>query len=367
MKLAITHEWLVHPGGSEKVIEAFHEIFPEAPVYTLVYNKNSMPSQFKTMDIRTSFLQRFESARKNYQPFLPFMPAAFKSLDLKNFDVVLSSSHACAKMLSLPSNVLHICYCYTPMRYIWEFYDVYKNRLPPLKQKIFSLAASYLRREDVKSAQTVHHFIAISKHIEKRIQRTYRRAADAVIYPPVDTDYFAPAAQKTPSDEFLIVSRLVPYKKIHIAVEAFNALGLPLRVIGEGQDFEALKKIAKPNVTLTGRLTDSEVLIAYQNCRALIFPQEEDFGIAAVEAQACGKPVIAYKDGGALETVVDGKTGLFFYPQSAAAIRDAVKEFASKRFDSGEIRAHALSFSKNGFKKQILDFIQQKWENCKKK
>ncbi len=366
MKLAITHEWLVHPGGSEKVVEAFHEIFPDAALYTLVYNKNSMPPQFSEMDIRTTFLQSFAAARKNYQPFLPFMPTAFKSLDLKGYDVVLSSSHACAKMLSLSSSTLHICYCYTPMRYVWDFYEIYKNRLNPVKRKLFSLAAAYLRREDIISAQTVHHFIAISNHVKKRIQRTYDRDSD-VIYPPVNTEYFVPDNQKKQTDEFLIVSRLVPYKKIHIAVEAFNALGLPLRVIGEGQDLDTLKKIAKPNIVFTGRLPDEDVLHAYQTCRALIFPQEEDFGIAALEAQACGKPVIAYKDGGALDTVIEGKTGLFFKPQAPAALVESVNLFQNLTFHPDEIRKHALSFSMGVFKSQISDYIMKKWENFKKK
>lgn len=365
MKLAITHEWLVHPGGSEKVVETFHEIFPDSPVYTLVYNEKSMPPQFRSMDIRTTFLQKFEAARKNYQPFLPFMPTAFKNLDLKSYDVVLSSSHACAKMLSLSPSALHICYCYTPMRYVWDFYEIYRNRLKQPQRFLYSFAARYLRSEDVSSSKRVNHFIAISHYIAQRIKRTYNRESD-VIYPPVETDYFTPDATNT-KDYFLIVSRLVPYKKMHIAVEAFNELKLPLRVIGDGQDLPYLKSIAKSNITFSGHVSDDEVRKAYQECTALIFPQEEDFGITAVEAQSCGKPVIAYGAGGAIETVVDGKTGVFFTPQTKEALSSAVKKFQTVTFPPEEIRRHALNFSNERFKRETENYIRGKYEEFKRK
>lgn len=367
MKLAITHEWLVHPGGSEKVVEAFHEIFPDAPIYTLVYNEKSMPPQFKQMDIRTTFLQKFEAARKNYQPFLPFMPLAFKQLDLSGYDVVLSSSHACAKNLTLPPRTLHICYCYTPMRYIWDFYDIYRNRLKMPQKFLFTLAARYLRAEDIKSSKRVHHFIAISHYIAKRIKRTYNRESD-VIYPPVNTEFYVPSknAANMRGEYYLIVSRLVPYKKMHLAVEAFNELGMPLRVIGDGQDLDCLKSIAKTNIIFSGRVSDEEVRKAYQECAALIFPQEEDFGITAVEVQACGKPVIAYAAGGAVETIGDGKTGAFFTPQTKEALIQAVKSFENAHFSADAIRQNSESFSKERFKREIQEYISLKYTEFKK-
>lgn len=359
MKVAIVHDWLTNMGGAERIIKIFHELFPDAPIYTLVYDKESMPDEFKNMDVRVSFLQQIPFGKKKYQSLLPFMPTAIEQFDLSGYDLVISSSTCCAKGVLTRTDTLHICYCNTPMRYGWDFYHEYikgKNRLSKL---LIAFAMNYIRLWDRLSADRVDYFIANSNNVKKRIKKHYRRES-VVIYPPVDTQFYTPSDED--DDYYLIVSRLVPYKRIDLAIEVFNDLGLPLVIIGEGTEFSKYINIAKDNILFLGRLSDEEVREHYRRCKAFVFPGEEDFGITPVEAQSCGRPVIAYGRGGALETVVEGKTGLFFHEQSKEALKKAILDFEKSfnNYDKQIIRNHALNFGIDRFKKEFIEFIEKR-------
>ncbi|MFQ5717672.1 MAG: glycosyltransferase, partial [Nitrospinales bacterium] len=310
--------------------------------------------------------------------YLPLMPIAIKQFNLEEYDLVLSSSHCVAKGVSAGKKSVHICYCYTPMRYIWDQYDQYFNPATSgiLVSSIMRLLQPGLRRWDVRSSRGVGHFLAISKHVQKRIEKYYRRASE-VVYPPVDTKFYAPTGE-APEDFFLMVSAFAPYKRLDLAVEAFKKLGYPLKIIGEGQESARLRKTAAPNIEFLGWLTNPEVRSYYARCRAFIFPGEEDFGITPLEAQAMGRPVIAFGRGGALETVIpekqswkpahdipEGKTahptGLFFHEPTPGALIAAVKYFESieRRFDPETIRVHARQFDTDVFSRRIRTFIEK--------
>lgn len=361
MKLAIVHDWLANMGGAERIIKIFHELFPKAPIYTCVYNKDKMAKEFYDMDIRTTFIQKLPFAKTKYQAYLSLMPIAFEQLDLSDYDVVLSSSSSCAKGVITRADTLHICYCNTPMRYAWDFYFEYvKDKNPIIKSLIASKMHS-IRQWDRLSADRVDYFIANSFNVANRIKKHYRRESE-VIYPPVDTSYYK-ISEET-KDFYLIVSRLVPYKRVDLAVEVFNKLGLPLKIIGSGSECDKLKRIAKGNIEFLGRLPDEEVRDYYAKCKAFVFPGEEDFGITPLEAQASGRPVIAYGKGGALETVVEGATGLFFYNQTVESLSQAILEFEGSicKYDSKVIRDNAMKFDVEIFKEKIISFINEKYE-----
>lgn len=360
MKIAIAHDWLTNMGGAEKVIINFTEIYPNAPIYTTVYNPQKLDESLQKVTVKTTFLQKLKGANKRHQSLLPLMPIAWEQLDFNDFDVVLSSSSSCAKGLVTSPDTMHVCYCHTPMRYAWEFYSEYleREKIGFLKRKLIPIIMNYIRIWDVTSANRVDYFIANSENVARRIRKHYRRDA-IVIHPPVRASYFNTSS--IDKDYFLIVSRLVPYKRIDLAVEVFNELGLPLIVIGQGPQFEYLQGIAKDNVKLLGRQSDEVIKEHYAECRAFIFPGEEDFGITPLEAQASGRPVIAYGKGGALETVVEGKTGIFFKNQTKEDLIQAIKEFDKMCFDKNEIRNHALKFDESVFKQKIIDFISEKY------
>ncbi|RKD32282.1 glycosyltransferase family 4 protein [Thermohalobacter berrensis] len=359
MKVAIVHDWLTNMGGAERIILILHELFPKAPIYTLVYNSKNMPDDFRNMDIRTSFLQKIPFSKKKYQNLLPLMPIAVEQFDLSEYDLVISSSTCCAKGVLTRANTLHISYCNTPMRYGWDFYHEYIKDKNIISKSLIAGLMNHIRMWDKVSSDRVDYFIANSNNVKKRIQKHYRRDAQ-VIYPPVNTDFYTPSNKD--EEYYLIVSRLVSYKRIDLAIEVFNDLGLPLVIIGDGPELARYKKIAKNNITFLGRLSDEEVREYYRRCKAFIFPGEEDFGITPVEAQACGRPVIAYGKGGALETVVNEKTGLFFHNQSVDSLKKVVTDFqkGNYNFDKKTIRNHALRFSINRFKKDIMEFINEK-------
>ncbi len=317
MKRAIVHDWLVVMAGAEKVLESIYEIYP-APIYTLVKDEKALKKTvFKEAKLHSSVLQSFPFAKTKYPNYLPFFPYAIEQFDLSEYDVILSSSHAVAKSCLIHAEQLHISYCHSPMRYIWDLSHEYLARgglslklLSPLVRSLLH----YLRIWDVTTAGRVDHFIANSQHVAKRIRRVYGREAK-VIYPPVDMDSFSLNMQR--GDFFLTASRLVPYKKIDLIVESFAKLPQEkLVVIGEGAEMKKLRRKATANVELRGYQEQADLVEAMQTCRAFIFAAHEDFGIMPVEAQACGAPVIAYAKGGALETVVEGKTGLFFQEQN---------------------------------------------------
>lgn len=364
MKIAIAHDWLTNMGGAEKVVINFTELYPEAPVYTTVYNGKNLDSSLKNINVKTTFLQKIKGVNKKHQSLLPLMPLAWEQLDFNEYDVVLSSSSSCAKGVVTSPDTMHVCYCHTPMRYAWEFYNEYMERekIGFLKRKLIPIIMNYIRIWDVTSANRVDYFIANSENVAKRIRKHYRREA-FVIHPPVRASYFN--ISDIDEDYFVIVSRLVPYKRVDLAVEAFNELGLPLIVIGGGPQEDYLKSIAKDNVKILGRQSDEVIKEHYAKCRAFIFPGEEDFGITPLEAQASGRPVIAFGKGGALETVVEGKTGIFFEKQTKEDLISAVEKFQGIVFDKQEIRNHALQFDEEVFKKKIECFINEKLKEFK--
>lgn len=363
LKLAIVHDFLHQLGGAERVLESFHELYPGAPVYTLLYDPRKVPYRAPDWDIRPHPLANRLLLKRFYTLYWPIFPKLVEGFKLDGYDIVLSSSYAWVK--SLKTRALHICYCYTPPRFLYELFDEYVKRYPPWLKKVIWRQKEKLRAWDQATAGRPDHYIAISRHVANRIKDYYGREAE-VIYPPVDTDYFTPAESaigppdKT-SDYFLVVSRLTPYKRIDLAVAAFNQLGWPLIIIGSGPEAGRLKKMAKDNIIFLGRQEDDVLLAYYRNCRALIFPGEEDFGIVPVEAQACGRPVIAYAKGGALETVVDGQTGLFFEEATAASLIAALARFTELSFDPGRARQNSLNFSRPVFFDKIKTFLAGKY------
>jgi glycosyltransferase involved in cell wall biosynthesis len=364
MKVAIVHDGLATAGGrggAEWVLMVLKDLFPEAPVYTTVYHPDRMPEAFRHFQIRTSCIQRLPSGRTRYQAYLPLMPTAVEQFDLSGYDVVLSCNHSVAKGVLTPPDTLHVCYCYTPLRYAWDMYHDYLRvtRLGRLARFCIPPLMTYMRIWDTLSSKRVDAFIAISHYVARRIRKYYRRDA-VVIYPPVETSAFSVSDTLAPS--FLVVSRLVPYKRIDLAVQAFNQVGRPLVIIGDGPERARLQRLAQPNITFLGRQPDAVVREHLATCQALIFPGQEDFGITPLEAQASGRPVIAYQEGGVLETVTDA-TGRFFFPHTAEALAKAVKHFDAGQFDGQVIRRHAARFDVAVFRRQITEFLEQQL-NC---
>ncbi|MEN3013095.1 MAG: glycosyltransferase [Endomicrobiia bacterium] len=369
IKVALVHDWLTGMRGGEKVLEALCEIFPSADIYTLVYIPGSTSKIIEDRKIHTSFIQKFPNIEKNYRYYLPVMPLAISQFDLSGYDLVISSSHCVAKGVKIGDKTLHICYCHTPMRYIWDMYDLYfgKNSNSSFFAKLaMRVIRKHLQHWDVKTSQNVDFFVANSNNVKERIKRIYNRDS-FVIYPPVNTDFFVPASFKNNPDlkkdsYYLVVSAFAPYKKIDIVIEAFKMLKRNLKIIGSGQQEFYLKKLAKKhnNIEFLGWVDDEKLKYYYQNAKALIFPAEEDFGIVPVEAQACGIPVVAYRKGGVLETVIENHTGIFFDTQTPQAVKEAVLKFEKMVFEPQKIRQQALKFSKERFIKEIKEFIKEK-------
>ena len=362
LKIALVHDWLTSMRGGEKVAEVFCELFPEATLFTLIYNKGMLSPTIERMNIKTSFIDKLPFKEKKYRNYLPLFPTAIESIDFSEYDLIFSSSHCVAKGAKPRNGGLHICYCHTPMRYVWEMYDDYfgKDKTGPLTRAAMSFFAPKLRKWDVQTSGRVHHYIANSFNVAGRIKKHYNRESD-VIHPPVNTSQFNVSEKN--DGYYLIVSALVPYKKVEIAIEAFNKMGEKLIVVGNGPESEKLKSIAKSNVEFLGWSSDSELAKIYADCKALIFPGVEDFGIVPLEAMATGKPVIAFGKGGALETVIgegENATGTFFYEQTTDALIASVKEFENKNFDPYKIHRHALEFDRTVFKEKIKRYVEEK-------
>ena len=365
MQVALVHDYLNQMGGAERVVLALHEIFPDAPLYTSIYDPKRVDAAFQKIDVRTTFMQKLPLVKKHHQPFLPLYPFAMERLDLRGYDLVLSSSSAFGKGVITRPETMHICYCHTPMRWCWN-YDEYveRERLGRISRSVLPFLMTGLRVWDQMSATRVDHFIANSPVVADRIQKYYRREA-VVIPPPVEASRFTFDPTIVPDEYFLIVSRFMPYKRIDLAIEACNHLQLPLVIIGSGRDENRLKSIAGPTIRFTGRLSDEEVLYYYAHCRAFILPGEEDFGITPLEAQASGRPVIAYGAGGALASVVEGVTGTFFQTQTPESLIAALASFNERIYDPQTIRNHALEFDKPRFHRRILQFIEAKMSEGK--
>lgn len=359
MKVALVHDWLTGMRGGEKCLEVLCELFPEAPIYTLLHNKGAMSPLIESKKIITSFINFLPKIETHYRSYLPLFPKAIEQFNLSEFDLVLSTSHAVAKGVKVRSGALHICYCHTPMRYVWEMYDEYfgKEKAGVVTRTAMKIVRPYLQQWDVKTASRVHYYIANSENVRRRIQRYYKTDA-AVIFPPVDTERFQLSHSKV--GYYLMVTALVPYKRVDLAVNAFNTLGEELLIVGKGTETEKLKRLAHSNIKFLGWRSDEELAQLYAGCKALIFPGEEDFGIVPLEAMACGKPVVAFGKGGALETVVDGKTGIFFSQQTKESLLQAVERLQQLTFNPEEIRSHALQFSRTVYKQKMKNFIDEK-------
>jgi glycosyltransferase involved in cell wall biosynthesis len=373
MKVALVHDHLAQDGGAEKVLKVFAEMFPEAPIYTLLSEKNNVAKHYPGRRIDTSVIQKLPGGVKHYQWYMPFMPMAVEFFDLSGFDLVLSDSSSFAKGVITRPETLHIDYCHTPTRYLWSDTHQYINELKYNKwfKKIISLVLNYIRIWDASAANRVDLFIANSETVRRRIQKYYRRDS-TVIYPPVNTDLYSLAPdlidQKLKAENyFLCGCRLAPYKRVDLVIQAF--IKMPekkLKIFGDGIDRSRLEKLAQgaANIEFLGRVDDNQLAKLFRNALAFIHPQEEDFGISAVEAMACGTPVIAYRRGGAQETIIESQTGIFFDEQSAESIMKSVGDFDRKNFAEKNIRAQAEKFSTESFKTKIGAYIDEEMKKC---
>lgn len=359
LRVAIVHDWLVSYAGADRVVDCMHHVFPDAPIYTLVYDKKKMPAWFRDYDIRTTWVQKLPFATKLYKKMLPLMPGAFEALDLSEYDLVLSSSSSCSKGVITRPDAVHICYCHTPIRYVWDFYYTYRANANPLVRAVMPGQMHKLRQWDKCAADRVDYFIANSRYIAQRIKKYYRRDSD-VIYPCVHINQ-SPFVEK--EDFYLVVGRFTWYKRMDLAVAACTKLGRRLVVIGTGDEESRLKAMAGPTVEFKGGgLSDEEVRAYYLRAKAFLFPGEEDFGITPVEAQSAGTPVLAYGRGGACETVVDGRTGLLFHAQTVDSLAACIEKFEAQGVacTKEEIRAHSLSFSEERFENQLREYCERR-------
>jgi glycosyltransferase involved in cell wall biosynthesis len=360
-KVALVFDWMTVPGGAEKVNQVLHEMFPEAPIFTSVFNPDKFP-EMKDADIRTSFIQNLPLSKKRHQFYITMMPYAYELFDLSEFDIVISSSHACAKGVITKPETLHLCYCHSPMRYAWDNWQQYIGdyKMSGFIKRWGKKRMHKLRIWDRLSADRVDHFVANSNTTEKRIGKYYRRPAD-VVFPPINCKKFK--VSPTTKGYFLAAGRLTPYKKFDLIIETFNQLGLPLKVVGTGIAEDDLKRQAKSNIQFTGYVSDHELKRLYSECEALIFPQKEDFGITPIEVMAAGRPVIAFNQGGALDYITS-ETGIFFNKQTPESLKKAISSYQDNRktFDSQKIRNHALKFDTSEFKKQLRKSIQEHWD-----
>lgn len=359
MKIAFVHEYLNQFGGAERMLLTLCSIFPDAPVYTLFYDKNATGDAFEGMDIRTSFLQKIPFVKKYHRGFPLLMPLAIEQFDFSDFDIVISISASFAKGIITKPNTKHICICLTPPRFLWDdshkfveefgYSKLIKNILPPF--------ISYLRIWDREASHRVDEFWAISEFIKERIKKYYSRDSE-IIYPPVNISRFY--ISNEPDDYFLMAGRLVAYKRFDLGVKAFNKLGFPLKIVGIGPELRKLKKMAKDNIEFLELVSDGRLADIYSKAQALIFPQEEDFGIVPLEAVASGRPVIAFRSGGAVETIVEGKTGVFFDEQTVDSLFYAVKSFNARKFDPAVCRQQAEKFDTSVFKEKIIKKLSLK-------
>ena len=380
MKIAIIHDWLTGMRGGEKCLEVLCKLYPSADIFTLLHIPGKVSPVIESHRIHTSFIQNLPFSKSKYRYYLPLMPFAIEAFDLKGYDLILSSSHCVAKSVKPGPSSMHICYCHTPMRYIWDQFDQYfgKGKSSWFAATAIKFIRGWLQRWDVKTSRRVNHFIANSRHVQKRIKKYYNQEA-AIIHPPVDTGLFTPDTNEKKENYFLIVSAFAPYKRLDLAVNAFNQLNLPFFVIGEGQDAKRLKEMAKTNIHFEGWLDNTQIRSYFARCRAFIFCGEEDFGITLLEAQAMGRPVIALGRGGALETVVPDSqswkletgidkiatskpTGVFFYEQTPEALIKAIQHFESieSQFDANAIRTHAQKFDVSVYTERMKTFIEKK-------
>jgi glycosyltransferase involved in cell wall biosynthesis len=349
MRVAVVHDWLTGMRGGERVLEEILRIFPLAEVFTLVHHPGTVSREIEAHPIHTSVLQRAPFARRGFRHYLPLFPLAVDSWKLRGFDLVISSSHCVAKAVRT-GDAPHLCYCHTPMRYVWDQFGAYFGERRAARALAVPVAGA-LRAWDAATARRVHWFVANSNHVRERIRRSYGRDA-SVVYPPVDCDRFT--APRRPEDFYLVVSALVPYKRIDLAIAACARLGRKLVIVGDGPEWGRLSAMAGPEVVLLGRVSDEEVAALYSRCRALLFPGVEDFGITAVEAQAAGAPVVALGEGGVTESVVGGQTGVLFSEPTPGSMAGAIEALEAMHLDEGAIRRNASRFAAPRFREELL-------------
>ncbi|MHB1354979.1 MAG: glycosyltransferase [Anaerolineae bacterium] len=358
MRLAIVCSWLNQYGGAERVLEVLHSMYPETPFYTSVYLPNALPAKDRGWDIRPSFVNRLPLAKTKPQFYLPLYPQAFEQFDLRSYDTVLSVTSSFAHGVLTTPQTRHICYCLTPARFLWN-YPAYVERegIGRLVRWLLPFYLTRLRMWDRLAADRVDEFIAISRTVQQRIAKVYQRES-TILYPPVQIGELA--TPQIPEDYYLIVSRLIPYKRIDLAVQAFNQLGLPLRIVGEGRDRAKLKAMARPNIQFLGYCSDEQKKQLMARCKAFIFPGEEDFGLAPLEAMAMGRPVVAFAAGGALDTVADQKSGVFFAQPTPESLAQAVISLLDCKFDASAIQHHAKHFDESVFRAGIRSILEQR-------
>lgn len=372
MRVAIVHYWFVNWRGGERVVEALCELFPQADLFTLVADRRKLSPELQKHKLTTSFLQRLPGSRRWHQRLLPLFPLALEQFDLRGYDLVISTESGPAKGVITAPETCHICYCFTPMRYLWNFYQDYRqgSSLGPVGKAVFELTTHYLRLWDQANATRVDYFAVLSYGVAARVRKYYRREAE-VIYPPVNVGQAR--VGENVEDYYLVAGQLVNYKRVDLAIEACNKLGRPLRIVGVGEEYKRLRRMAGKTVSFLGALSDEELRQQYAHCHALLFPGEEDFGIVPVEAQAAGRPVIAFGKGGARETVIGtrGKevppgqaTGILFAEQSLDSITEAIRAFeaAEQQFSPQFIRRHAEKFDKSRFLDKMRSFVAAKQE-----
>lgn len=354
MRLTLVHDWLNQLGGAEDVLKTLVEMYPQAPIYTSIYWREKMPADWQRWNLHTLWINRLPLIHQKHQLYFPLYPLAWGGLRLQDTEVVLTNKSGFCH--GLKTNALHICYCLAPTRYVWQ-YDAYMERenVPKLARALLRPLIGYLKRWDYQAAQRVDHFIAISTEIQQRIQQYYNRES-IIIYPPVEAERFQPVSQ--PDNYFLSLGRLIPYKRVDLAVEACTRLDLPLKVAGRGRDLERLKAMAGPTVEFLGYVPDEQVPALFAHAKAFIFPGLEDFGITPVQAQAAGRPVIAFKGGGALDTVLPGVTGEFFTEPTVESLMEVLHNFDAGRYSPTDCRNHALQFDSRVFKEQLSAFIE---------
>ena len=358
-RVALVHDWLTGMRGGEKVLLSLAEMFPEAPIYTLLHVKGSVAPALEARKVHTSFVQHLPRARTRYRHYLPLFPAAAASLDLSGYDLVVSSSHCVAKGVRVAPGALHLCYCHTPMRYVWDRYDDYfgRGRLSGLERAVVPLVAEGLRAWDVATVPRVHHFAANSRYVAGRIRRYYGRDAE-VIAPPVDTTFFTPDSGGAGAYD-LVVSALAPYKRLDLVLQAYRGTGRALKIVGAGPEEARLRAMMPAEATLLGQVDDHTLRDLYRGCRAVVMPGVEDFGIVPLEAMACGRPAVVFGEGGGAESVVPGETGVVFHESTPEALRAAVDSLQGIRFNTSALRARAESYGRRVFESRFRDFVDR--------
>ncbi len=365
-KTALVHDWMNQIGGAEDVLEALVEMYPRVPIYTSLYSKKRMPPHWQAWDIRTSFIDKLPFAARKQQLYFPVYPFAFETFDFRDYDLVISNKSGFSHGIITGPETLHICYCLTPTRYVWRYHQyAEQERLGKLSRMAIQPFLTWLRVWDRVAADRVDHFIAISQEVRHRIAKIYRRDS-VIIYPPVDTTRFEPSNRV--DDYYLMVGRLVPYRRLDLLIEAFNKMERPLLIAGRGRDRERLEALANDNIQFLGYVPDEDLPDLMARCKAFMFPGDEDFGIAPIQAMAAGRPVIAYAGGGALDTVIEGETGVLFKEQTVAGIIEAVERSDTDSVSPLTIRHHAEQYDTAVFKQKMHDFVTEKQEEqCKKR